>query len=97
MLPRLIDDETEKVVLFGSAARADVGSTSDLDLLIVRRDDRPPAARVDALYRRAQPRVAVDLIVYTPDELGSARTSSSFVRRALREGKVLYERGRALA
>jgi predicted nucleotidyltransferase len=97
MLPRLVDEQTEKVILFGSTARADVGSTSDLDLLVVRHDTRPPAARVDELYQRAQPSVAVDLIVYTPEELDAAQANSGFIRRVLREGRVLYERGRALA
>ncbi len=97
ILPRLVDSDTEKVILFGSTARGDVGSTSDLDLLVVRRDARPPAARLDALYRRMGPRVAVDLLVYTPEELEAARASSSFLRSALRDGEVLYERSQPLA
>jgi predicted nucleotidyltransferase len=33
VLPRLIDAETEQMILFGSVARGTPGSTSDLDLL----------------------------------------------------------------
>jgi predicted nucleotidyltransferase len=97
LLPRLIDAETERIVLFGSAARGDVGSVSDLDLLVVRHDSRPHAERVDALYRRARPTVALDLLVYTPEELALAEQTSSFLRTALREGEVVYERSRTLA
>jgi predicted nucleotidyltransferase len=92
MLPRLIDDDTERVILFGSVARGEVSSTSDLDLLVVRRDARPPAARIDALYRRLEPKVALDLLVYTPEELEAAQRDSSFVRHALRHGEIVYER-----
>ena len=97
LLPRLIDADTERVVLFGSTARRDVDSTSDLDLLVVRHDTRPPGERVDDLYRRLQPTIALDLLVYTPEELASAERNSSFLRTALREGEVLYDRSRALA
>jgi len=97
LLPRLIDAETEQVILFGSTARGSVGSTSDLDLLVVRRDERRPAARVDALYRRLRPRLALDLLVYTPEELEAAKRTSSFLRSALRDGEVLYDRSRTLA
>jgi predicted nucleotidyltransferase len=97
MLPRLIDETTERVILFGSTARGRVGTTSDLDLLVVSRDARPPTVRVDDLYRRARPRIAVDILVYTPEELDAAAAASSFVRAALREGEVLYDRSAAVA
>jgi predicted nucleotidyltransferase len=97
ILPRLVDADTEKVILFGSTARGDVGSTSDLDLLVVRRDARPPATRLDDLYRRIGARIAVDLLVYTPEELEAERRSSSFLRSALRDGEVLYDRSQPLA
>lgn len=92
LLPRLIDAETQQVLLFGSSARGDVNSTSDLDLLVVRHDTRPPSVRVDALYRRLEARIALDLIVYTPEELERERQRSSFLRHALRDAEVLYER-----
>lgn len=92
ILPRIVDDATDRVILFGSAARGDVGSTSDLDLLVVRRDSRRPAERMDDLYRRARSTIAMDLLVYTPEEIRAARENSSFLRRALDEGRVVYER-----
>jgi len=92
ILPRIVDDDTEQVILFGSAARGDVGSTSDLDLLVVRRDARRPAERSDDLYRRARASLALDLLIYTPEELAAARETSSFVRQILREGRVVHPR-----
>jgi predicted nucleotidyltransferase len=92
IVARIADPDTEKILLFGSTARDMVHSTSDLDLLVVRRDDRPPTARVDDLYRRARPRVALDLLVYTPEELEAEQAGSSFLRTALRDAEVVYER-----
>jgi len=97
VLERIVDADTEQVILFGSTARGSVGSTSDLDLLVVRRDSRRAAERAADLYRRAQPSLAMDLLVYTPEEMEAARGGSSFIRRILREGRVVYDRGRAVA
>ena len=96
LLPLIIDEQTELVVLFGSMAQGRLRSTSDLDILVVRSDSRRPAERMDELYRRLQSRVALDLLVYTPEELKEARANSSFIRHALREGKILYDRSKAV-
>jgi hypothetical protein len=45
VLSRIVDADTERVILFGSAVRGDVGSTSEFDLLVIRRDARRPAGR----------------------------------------------------
>ena len=42
--------------------------------------------------RRARATIAMDLLVYTPEEIQTARETSSFLRRALDEGRVVYER-----
>ncbi|MGQ9647615.1 MAG: hypothetical protein ACUVWO_13905 [Thermodesulfobacteriota bacterium] len=46
--------------------------------------------RTVELYRRLQPRVATDLLVYTPSEM-ERMADTPLVRRALEQGKVLYE------
>lgn len=80
----------QRVVLFGSSSRGTAGLLSDLDLLIVWDTPLDFVARTVELYRRLQPRVAVDLLVYTPAEM-ERMAHTPFVRRALAEGKVLYE------
>jgi predicted nucleotidyltransferase len=97
ILARIVDEATERVILFGSTVRGAGGSTSDLDLLVVRHDQRPPTERMEDLYRRARSPIALDLLVYTPRELEIARETSSFVRRALQDSEVVYERGQAVA
>jgi predicted nucleotidyltransferase len=97
VLHRIVDADTERVILFGSTVRGDVGSKSDLDLLVIRRDARRPAERAADLYARARPTLALDLLVYTPEEVESLRPTSSFLRQVLTEGRVVYDRSRALA
>lgn len=80
----------QRIVLFGSLARGKPGLTSDLDLLIVWDTPLDFVARTAELYRRLQPRVPADLLVYTPAEM-EGMAHRPFVRQALKEGRVLYE------
>ena len=80
----------KQVILFGSAARGNTGLMSDLDLLIVWDTSLDFLARTTELYRALQPRVATDLLVYTPEEM-KFMSDRPFVRRILREGRILYE------
>lgn len=91
IVARLTEVGAKKIVLFGSAARNDLGSTSDIDLLVVQETNQPFLRRIEEALRLVAPRVATDIIVHTPAELDALNQSNSFVRRALAEGKVLHE------
>ena len=84
-----------QVILFGSHAHGDAGPESDIDLLVV----LPQAAnkRQAAIeIRRALKDfpVSKDIIVTTPDEIARrGNLVGDILRPALREGKVIYERG----
>lgn len=80
----------QRVVLFGSLARGTPALTSDVDLLIVWDTPLDFVTRTVEIYRQLQPREAVDLLVYTPDEM-TRMVDRPFIRNALREGTVLYE------
>jgi predicted nucleotidyltransferase len=82
----------EKVILFGSLARGDVGSYSDIDLIVVEKTERRFLDRLDGVYSAVLPRLGLDLLVYTPEEFEAMSRSISFVKKALSEGKVLYEK-----
>jgi len=71
----------EKVILFSSLVDGCVGSTSDIDLIIVDNTDRRFLDRLGDIYSAIQPRVATDLLVYTPDELERLVEENSFVRQ----------------
>ncbi len=82
----------QQVVLFGSLARGTPALTSDVDLLIVWDTPLDFVTRTVEIYRQLQPCEAVDLLVYTPDEM-TWMADRPFIRNALREGTVLYEIG----
>jgi len=84
----------EKVILFGSQARGDVSSDSDVDLLVVMPDDtnrRETAIDImTALHNMPLPK---DVLVTTPGEIATrGRLVSTVLHTALTEGKVLYAR-----
>jgi predicted nucleotidyltransferase len=80
----------QRIILFGSLGRGESGAWSDLDLIVVLASDLPFIKRLGWLYDRIQPRVGLDLLAYTPQEFETLR-ERPFLRRALREGRVLYE------
>jgi predicted nucleotidyltransferase len=87
--------DAERVVLFGSHATGHASDSSDVDLLVIAESDQPRHKRSREFYRRIRPqRFAVDILVYTPEEVRLAsRTPVSFVSQVLREGKTVYVRG----
>ena len=90
--------DPEQVILFGSRARGDAGPESDIDLIVVEAESFGPERDVrleEARLRRALPGfdVSVDILVFSRDDVDYWRDSLNHVlARALREGKVLYER-----
>lgn len=79
-----------RIILFGSLLQKKPGLTSDLDLLIIWDTPLGFLERTVELYRRLQPRVPTDLLVYTSGEM-EWMIDTPLVKRALEEGKVLYK------
>ena len=88
--------QPEQVILFGSAARGDMGPHSDVDLLVVKEgaNRRGLSARIRRnLYGV---RAAVDVIVVTPDDLDRYKDSHGLViKPALRGGTVVYDKNKS--
>lgn len=83
-----------RVVVFGSVARGEAVSGSDLDLLVVMPDgtDRR-AATVDLLVSLADLGVPKDVVVTTPAHAALHRDSGwHVVGAALRDGRTVYAR-----
>ena len=80
------------VVLFGSHARGQAGTDSDVDLLVIAESDLPRHKRSRQLHLMFKPYpFAMDILVYTPQEVETEREFElSFIWRVLREGKRLY-------
>ncbi len=88
--------QPERVILFGSYARGDATSDSDIDLLVVMPDgtDRRQTA-IGIRSTLGGLGVAKDVVVTTPDEITRrGDLIGTVLRPALREGKVLYDRSR---
>lgn len=85
----------EQIILFGSWACGDATRRSDIDLFVVCQCDLRPIDRIGkALDLLIDAPRAVDVIVYTPEELEQCK-HRPFIAQLLREGKVLYEREKA--
>ena len=92
LVSRLRLPGVRRIVLFGSLARGNVGKRSDIDLIIERDDTRRFLDRLSEVYERiADLGLPVDALVYTREELQELAESRPFIRRALEEGRVLYE------
>ena len=95
LLPMLEQCGVEKAIVFGSHARGTQDRRSDLDLILVMETSARFLDRYDKIagIRQALPSVELDILIYTPEEL-HRNCDRPFVRRALAEGKLIYERGK---
>ena len=90
--------DPEKVILFGSRARGDARPDSDVDFIVIESEpfgkDRGRRAETMRIWRALSGLgISKDILVYSRDEVEYWRDSLNHVlARALREGKVLYER-----
>jgi predicted nucleotidyltransferase len=82
----------DRIVLFGSAARGDMGPDSDVDLLVIK-------SRVAHRRRLAQQihqaffglGIPVDVIVVTPEDVRAfSNKVGTIIEPALREGREVY-------
>ncbi len=84
--------QPEKIILFGSAAREEMGPNSDVDLLVVVQEPVHRRDLAGKIYRNLHGvGEAVDVVVVTPEDVERYRESPALViAPALKEGKVVY-------
>jgi len=68
-----------------------VRKSSDIDPIIVKRAEKKFLNRMDEFYEKLSPRIGIDIMVYTPEEFKEMSRTNTFIKRAIREGKILYE------
>lgn len=94
IVKQIVDNyKPEKIILFGSAARGDIGPDSDVDLCIIKPgvDAKRGGERYRDVAENIPNSIAVDAIVYTPYELKKRLyLRDPFVLAIMQEGKVLY-------
>jgi HEPN domain-containing protein/predicted nucleotidyltransferase len=87
--------QPDKIILFGSAARGEMGPNSDIDLLVIKSGKFSHDRVTREIYRHLSAAVAVDALVVTPEVLKQYGDSPYLVYYpALREGKVIYDTGK---
>ncbi len=87
--------DPEQIILFGSHARGNAGSHSDIDLLVVLKslDDWPKRGNPIRRAIGEQFILPVDVLVTTHDHLAEQRNNTySSVNTALESQEILYER-----
>jgi len=84
--------QPDRIILFGSAARGEMGPDSDLDVLVVKSGVEHRRRLAQDIYANLSGvGVGVDVIVLTPEDIEAQRSSvGSIVGPALDEGRVIY-------
>jgi len=84
--------QPDRIILFGSAARGEMGPDSDLDVLVVKSGVEHRRRLAQDIYMNLSGvGVGVDVIVLTPEDIDAQRGSvGSIVGPALDEGRVIY-------
>jgi len=99
--PGIIDNLTSRIVnavhplriiLFGSAARGEIGPDSDIDVLVVMPDGTHRLNTAQYLYRQLSGfGFPVDILVATPSVLEKHKDNIGLIyRTVLTEGKEIY-------
>jgi predicted nucleotidyltransferase len=103
MIPEIVKavieaSDPERIILFGSAARGEVSPDSDIDLLVVERENSfegGSRCAESSRIRRALWRfpVPIDILLFTPEEIDRWKDSTNhIIARSMREGRILYDR-----
>jgi predicted nucleotidyltransferase len=84
--------QPERIILFGSAARGEMGRNSDVDLLVIKRGKYDQRRLTGDIYVNLHGvGQAVDVIVVTPEQVEKYRdTHWMVICPALREGREVY-------
>jgi len=96
-LPRVIEQLKAlgalRVILFGSLVRGETGPRSDLDILAIMPSSLSSHDWMQKVYAEVERGIACDILTYTETDLQEMLPTSRFLRRALKEGRVVYEAG----
>ena len=88
MLPQL---GVQKAILIGDLATEQVGPESSLDLIMVMDIPGNFTRRMDFFTSHLGPNVGTNFLVYTPEEFQMMEKSSTYIRSALKRGRVIHE------
>ncbi|HEY3198749.1 MAG TPA: nucleotidyltransferase domain-containing protein [Nitrospirales bacterium] len=95
MIEILIRDyQPEKIIVFGSAAQGEFHAWSDLDVVIIKKTTKPLLDRIEEVLRLLRPKVGLDVLVYTPEEMEALvdERRAFVLDEIIYKGAVAYER-----
>src|SRR5882762_5489194 len=82
----------QRIVLFGSYAYGEPTHDSDVDLLVVLPFTGRPVRKAIEIRSRVRPKIPIDLMVRTPDQLADRIEQGDwFMREIVEKGRTLYE------
>ncbi|HVS20566.1 MAG TPA: nucleotidyltransferase domain-containing protein [Pyrinomonadaceae bacterium] len=82
----------ERIILFGSYAYGQPGDDSDVDILVVLPFKEKPVRKAIEIRNRVNPRIPLDLIVRTPEQVAQRVANNDwFMREIIEKGRTLYE------
>ncbi len=84
--------QPEQIILFGSAAREEMGPHSDVDLLVVKSGEFDQSRLLGDIYVNLHGvGQAVDMVLVTPEQVERYRhTHCLIIAPAVRDGKEIY-------
>lgn len=84
--------QPDRIILFGSAARGEMGPDSDVDLLVIKSGVEHRGQLEERIYMNLfGVGVPVDVVVVTPEDVARIGDRvGSVIRPALREGREIY-------
>jgi predicted nucleotidyltransferase len=85
--------QPQKLILFGSYAGGTPTKDSDLDLLIIKQNEKPRYKRARDIHRLFNPYPCpMDILWYTPEEIKRVENEkTSLIKKILDKGIVLHE------
>ena len=84
--------QPDRIILFGSAARGEMGPDSDIDLLVIKAGIADRGRLTEEIYLRLPGvGIPVDVIVVTPEDIDRFKDRvGTIIRPAMREGREVY-------
>jgi predicted nucleotidyltransferase len=84
----------EKIILLGSAACGQETAKSDIDLFIIKKNEKIRPMRIKEVFeavRGMNREYPLDPLVYTPDEVNQRLSKGDFfIKNIIDQGKVVY-------
>ena len=83
--------EPKAVYLYGSLVSGHVSEWSDLDLVVIKETNETFYDRIASVLKLTQPKVGIDICVYTPQEWQKLVEERRFVKEEIIEhGRLMY-------